>query len=147
MGYDETLRDFRDFLKRPQELDEVRWLGLDYVEGEVKRPWESYDKAVLIKSFKNLEKIYLVLGVAGSGMSEDEQQGREANMERRERETVFVAPARSVEYISRAWTEFREAFGREDALMRDMAFQDNRKLEPFVLPPVEVVSKLSRGRR
>jgi hypothetical protein len=61
MGYDETLRDFRNYLAKPEECDEVRRVALEIVDERIKRPWESYDKCTLIKSLPNLETVYLVL--------------------------------------------------------------------------------------
>lgn len=137
MGYDETLRDFRSFLREPQDLDAVRWLGLDYVEGEMKRPWESYDKAVLIKSFPRLEKIYLVLGL--------KRRLREREAGAKISPAVFVPPIEDAREIFRVWTAFRESFTREESLFMEMEFEQGRDSKPYVLPPVEIVSRRLEG--
>lgn len=138
MGYDETLRDFKEFMREPRDLDAVRRLGLDFVEGDVKRPWEAYDKAVLIKSFPHLEKIYLVLGLKRRLRERD---GGAHNV----MPTVFVPPKEDAREIFRVWTEFRDSFAREERLLSDMDFEHGRACVPYVLPPVEVVARRLEG--
>jgi hypothetical protein len=150
MGYDETLRDFKEFLSTPGELDMVRWLGLDFVEGEMKRPWEAYDKAVLIKSFPNLEKIYVVLGLkrrlrARPRGFEDVVAVSEKGLTLRERETVFVKPKEPAQEIIRVRTEFQNTFAREDSLSRENSFGQMADCLPYALPAVEVVARRVEG--
>lgn len=64
MGYDETLRDLRDFLCEDEKgvLDQVQSIAIDHVDAVVKRPWESYNKASMLRGFPALKEVLLVLG-------------------------------------------------------------------------------------
>ena len=59
MGYSETARDFGQYVLNTTEL--VRNLAIDHVRPEIRRPWETYSKFCLIRSFPNLERAFLIL--------------------------------------------------------------------------------------
>ncbi|KAA8570673.1 hypothetical protein EYC84_000071 [Monilinia fructicola] len=52
---------FRTFLNKPELLDDVKAIAIDHVDVEVKRPWESYNKATLIRSFPKLDLVKLII--------------------------------------------------------------------------------------
>jgi len=150
MGYDETLRDFRSFLTLPEELDAVKWLGLDHVDVEVKRPWESYDKAVLIRSFSHLAEIFLIMH------SDDSREGHwPASTDliddvawsakpRREMTTTgeFFVPCRDrPEELFRIWADFRRNFMSEQRMLEDVERDLGKEVRRVELPTVRIVEK------
>jgi len=139
MGYDETLRDFRTFLREPRDLDVVQRVALDSVESGAKRPWESYDKAVLIKSFSRLAALYLVL--RGERVAWLSNVPRPFVLEReRERRLEFVEYADGAE-AERVRGDFQMAFEREEEVLMQINAQFGKGYEMHKLPPVVVVAK------
>lgn len=130
MGYDETLRDFKTFLRQPSEIDDVKWLALDYVDSKEKRPWEAYDKAVLISSFTALENVLLVLTKQGDNLE-------------RGKDVVFGEPRVEPEEVTRIWLEFKSAWNAEESARMDVdeAF-GGREKQRWVLPFLKVVGKM-----
>lgn len=136
MGYDDTLRDFRTFLANPSELDGVKRLALDSVDIGVKRPWESYDKAVLIKSVPNVDSLFLVVRLewltnsatlrppAGSG-----------------RRAISFTPCVDVKAAKRAAEDFGEGFAREEQVLEQYAAMEGQAYAVWKLPPIVVVEK------
>jgi 2EXR family len=132
MGYDETLRDFRSYLRWPEECDIVRWLGLDFVESDIKRPWETYDKAILIKSFPKLEMLFVVF----ESRKEKELQARQC-----EREIMFVKPKVGKKEIWRVLTQFRTDLNRELTVMDQLSRDWGNEVKSWTLPNVKVVAR------
>jgi hypothetical protein len=58
MGYSETARDFGRYVLSTTEL--VKNLAIDHVRPEIRRPWETYSKFCLIRSFPKLERAFLI---------------------------------------------------------------------------------------
>ena len=132
MGYDETLRDFKSLVLDPTHLlDQVRRIAIDHVDVEVKRPWESYNKASLIRRFKNLDEVVLVLCQKGGGREEGWRK-----------ETVFVDPREAVEEVLRFWFEFRQTFLLEERRLEEVCMEVGREYERFSLPTVKIRDKL-----
>lgn len=59
MGYSETARDFGQYVLNTTDL--IRNLAIDHVRPEIRRPWETYSKFCLIRSFPKLERAFLIL--------------------------------------------------------------------------------------
>lgn len=107
MGYDETLRNFKTYLARPAELDDLRALALDHVNAEAKRPWEAYNKTVCIRDFVRLETVTLVLSSElASPWREDAQEIMACDFE-------FVDPMESSKSILSILLDFKETFAQE----------------------------------
>ncbi|KAI9649775.1 hypothetical protein NHQ30_002356 [Ciborinia camelliae] len=132
MGYDETLRDFRTFLHTPELLDDVRAIGIDHVDVEIKRPWESYNKAALIRSFPKLELVKLIVKEGARGYG-----GLDENFE-------FVDPRMEPEDILRIWVDFKQSFVREERTLKDIAMGSEREYLGWALPTVRVQTKVQR---
>lgn len=131
MGYDETLRDFKSFVCDPSHLlDQVRMIAIDHVDVEVKRPWESYNKASLIRGFKNLEQVVLVLCQKDRGMGAGWK------------ETLFVNPKETVEEVLKFWIDFRQTFLLEERRLEEICREVGRDYEKFSLPIVRVKDKV-----
>ncbi|KAK8042623.1 hypothetical protein PG994_013106 [Apiospora phragmitis] len=58
MGYDDSCRDFAELVT---DIPEVQNLALDHVNPAIRRPWETYNKYVLMQSFTHVTEVYLVL--------------------------------------------------------------------------------------
>jgi hypothetical protein len=129
MGYDDSLRDFRSFLTAPEILDEIRWLAIDSVEIEAKRPWESYNKAALIRGFPQLEKVILVM--------------RNQVRPRVKWNDIFefVEPSADPESILRIWVDFKQSFVREEKILEEVCSSVGKPYVQFSLPTVRVLSK------
>jgi hypothetical protein len=58
MGYDGNARDFAELVTGASE---VMNLALDHVNPTIRRPWETYNKYVLMQGFPKVMEVYLVL--------------------------------------------------------------------------------------
>ncbi|KAK8011287.1 hypothetical protein PG990_010252 [Apiospora arundinis] len=58
MGYDDSCRDFAELVT---DIPQVQNLALDHVNPAIRRPWETYNKYVLMQSFTHVTEVYLVL--------------------------------------------------------------------------------------
>jgi len=132
MGYDETLRDFRDLvLDEKGLLDAVRSVAIDHVNIDVKRPWESYNKASLLRGFKKLEEVVLVLG-------NTEDRGK------RGEEIEFLDAKEDPERLLRIWYFFRLSFGIEEKVLEDVCREMGMEFESYNLPIVRIKEKVLR---
>jgi len=166
MGYDETIRDFKLLLARGQNQeeeeedisreekntgessdiwDEVRSIALDYVDVNIKRPWESYNKACLIRSFPNLDEISLVIRSAES--SATAVQRLEDVMEPQKSEKLyedrieFAQPKDNPEMLLRWWAGFRHSFAMEEKMLENALTVNGKPYKQFRLPVVNLVTK------
>lgn len=144
MGYDDTLRDFKSFLVNPQELDYISELALDYVETEEKRPWETYDKSVLIRSFPNLKIVTLVLGWKPG--HEGHQNGRKEEVgfgnARDDLVTAGVSLEMAERNIQRFENEFKGAWKAEEQMARQVAEMQGEMWTPWIIPEIKIVGKM-----
>ncbi|KIH88867.1 hypothetical protein SPBR_07630 [Sporothrix brasiliensis 5110] len=60
MGYDDTARDFTLHVRDTAE--HVRALAIDHVRTDTIRPWEPYNKLMLLLSFPHVQEAMLVVG-------------------------------------------------------------------------------------
>jgi hypothetical protein len=127
MGYDDTLRDFtRLVVDNEGALNEVRKVAIEHVDLNVKRPWESYNKSSLIRSFRKLEEVFLVLlDNEGEHIGYDE-------------EVEFLTPKVHPEKLLRMWVDFRQAFVMEEKILEDVCAESGREYKPFTLPAVRL---------
>lgn len=133
MGYDETLRDFRTFLNKPELLDDVKAIAIDHVDVEVKRPWESYNKATLIRSFPKLDLVKLIIReekMECGGLNEDFE---------------FVEPKMEPEHILRTWVDFKQSFMREERTLKEIAEGSEKEYMGWALPTVRVQTKVKKS--
>jgi hypothetical protein len=131
MGYDETLRDFRTLIRDNEGLmDNVRSVAIDHVDVEVKRPWESYNKATLVRGFKKLENVILVLC---------QNDGREKAWGK---SVSFVHPSERFQEVLRFWVDFRRGVLLEERALEDVCRQVGNEYEKFVLPNVSIRDKV-----
>lgn len=125
MGYDETLRDFRDCLKEGEMevLDEVRSVAIDHVDAAVKRPWEAYNKASLLRGFPALREVVLVLREKGTkpclGNGHELEESRE-----------------QPEDLLRIWVQFRQSIVMEEKVLEDVCKAMGTEYTKWTLPTV-----------
>jgi len=134
MGYDDALRDFRSFIPAEENLwlDQLRKIAVDYIDVEVKRPWEAYNRAVLMRSFPHLEEVVMVLrGETDSAL------GLGPNEE-------FVEPRISPEELLLKWIEFRRSFVQEEKVLEHVASITGQEYVMWKLPTVKMREKEKR---
>jgi len=130
MGYDETLRDFRDFVREEERgtLSEVRSIAIDHVKTVDKRPWEAYNKTAFLRDFPMLEELLLVLRDTDAvlGMKDGEE---------------FQEPRQSPEELFRIWIEFRQSFIMEERAIEDVCSAMGKEYIKWALPTIKIKSK------
>lgn len=132
MGYDESLRDFRDLVHDPNQLlNQVRCIAVDHVDVLIKRPWEAYNKASLIRSFTHLEQITLVLNDAVGQEVDTISPAPSAQV-------VFQEPQGDPEEILRIWYCFKQGFAMEEKQLEDVCRDMEKEYTPFILPTVRI---------
>jgi 2EXR family len=134
MGYDSTLRDFRSIVSGSSYLlDQVRSVAVDHVRGDIKRPWEAYNKASFIRSFPNLEEIIIILG-------DEESDDIGVN-----EEVEFVEPKGDPERLLMVWYYFRQSFLQEERLLEEVCRESGAEYKSFDLPVVRIRRKVRKG--
>lgn len=153
MGYDETIRDFRRLVSNhistcnaraeksseSQIWDQVRSIALDYVDVNIKRPWESYNKARLIRSFPKLEVISLVVTPIGGDITAIADLAISSHAATNE--MSFAPPAISPEVLLRWWAGFRHSFAMEEKMLESAYASTGKSFASFNLPVVNLVQK------
>lgn len=138
MGYDDTLRDFATYMTNPHDLACVTRVALDSVEAGLKKPWEAYDKAVLIKSFPNLTTLFLVLKRKEIWLSNLPRDFLGEKM--KAREIKFVDFEDQAE-AAKVGGDFEFQFNHEERMLKDIWASEGMKYCPHKLPEVRVVEK------
>jgi len=133
MGYDDTLRDFRDLIvDKAHLLDKVRHVAIDHVNIEIKRPWESYNKATFLRRFKNLEEVTLVL---------ENKSLPTSNAASKPIEIALQEPQGDPERQLNVWYYFLQTFLIEERLLEDACKDSGREYKAYSLPTVRIKSK------
>ncbi len=131
MGYDHMLRDLPSLIiDTPNILDKVRYIAVDHVDPDIKRPWESYNKASFIRSFPNLEEVVLVLDTKANISSEEEVE--------------MVEPKVNPERLLKIWYYFRQSFLGEERILEDVCRSNFQEYQVFCLPTVRIREKVGR---
>jgi len=129
MGYDDTLRDFRQLLSNDSVLDEVETVAIDHVDVEVKRPWEAYNKVALLRSLPKLNQVVLLIGCGNSeGFGEREH---------------FVEPKQDPEHSLRIWAAFRQSIAMEEKSLEDICRSMETEYVRWQSPPIRIMEKRS----
>lgn len=118
-------------------LDRVQSIALDVVALEVKRPWEGYNKASLLRSFEKLQEVILVLGSNNSGNGEQEQESTSREV------ITFKAPKDDPERLLKIWYYFRHSFIAEERILEEVCQASGKPYTPFTLPVVKIRCKTS----
>jgi len=133
MGYDETLRDFRDYLKDDQKgvLDEMQRIAIDHVDAAVKRPWESYNKAAFMRDLPKLQEVLLILPDV------EERAGLRDVDE-------FVQPVIEPEELLKISVDFHQSIAIEEKLLEDISRIEEKPYTKWSLPNVRVMARPKR---
>ena len=116
-------------------LDEVRTVAVDHVRGDIKRPWEAYNKASFLRSFPKLDEIIIVLG-------DEKGEGEEIGVNE---EVEFVEPKGDPERLLKMWYHFRQSFLQEERLLEEVCRESGREYEKFNLPVVNIKRKIRKA--
>lgn len=128
MGYDDTLRDFKKLVRAPENsLNDIEHIAIDHVCMDIKRPWESYNKFILLSGFRNLKDVTLVLA--------DENVQGGANVR-------LVEPRIDPERQLRIWYHFRQAMAGEEKVWEESCRANGRAYEGFKLPTLRIKAKV-----
>ncbi|KAK4035422.1 hypothetical protein C8A01DRAFT_48365 [Parachaetomium inaequale] len=116
LGYAAWAREFATARMPRFARSVVRRLAVDYVPGEVRRPWEVFGKVCLIRGCPLLEEAYLVVNTglgagSGAGAGAGGGGGRDGDGDASEgREVEFVDPGAGDEVIVGIMERVRESF-------------------------------------
>ncbi|GAW12114.1 hypothetical protein ANO14919_014720 [Xylariales sp. No.14919] len=127
MGYDDSSRSFADSIG---DADYIVHLAIDYVPPSIKRPWETYNKYVLIQSFPFLKEVFLVTESTAS--SDDCCHIGELDL---------ADPSRNTLSLNRLLEDVKTSFYYEVGGQFGMLDRD-ASMEPLHLPPLIVKSKI-----
>ncbi|KAI1306881.1 hypothetical protein F5Y03DRAFT_131015 [Xylaria venustula] len=125
MGYDDASRSFADFIR---DTGCILHLAIDYVPPSIKRPWETYNKYVLIQSFPFVEEVFLVTGIVTHS---DDRHAGELDLE---------DPTRDMSSLNRLLEDVKTSFYYEVRGQFGLSARDST-LEPLHLPPMVLKSK------
>lgn len=94
MGYDDTARDFTVHVR--DTADHVRALAIDHVRSDTIRPWEPYNKLMLLLSFPHVRETMLIVGgAAGPTAGADSGHDRRPVRQRSQESIEGVSPSPS----------------------------------------------------
>ncbi|KAJ8126344.1 hypothetical protein O1611_g7292 [Lasiodiplodia mahajangana] len=126
MGYDDSSRSFADLIR---DAPYIAHLAIDYVPPSIKRPWETYNKYVLIQSFPKVHEVFLV-----TDTTTQPADGRHAG------ELGLADPAPDTSSLKRLLEDVKEAFYYEVRGQGGMSERETNT-EPLYLPPLILKSK------
>lgn len=136
MGYSETARDFGSYVLDTTNL--IKNLAIDHVRPEIRRPWETYSKFCLIRSFPKLERAFLILdntttatstsmtaATLTMGETVPEQMEVDEEEEEEEDQIEFIDPTESKEEIMRLMENVSASFSHEVGVGVTTRFEEN----------------------
>ncbi|KAI1369666.1 hypothetical protein F5Y08DRAFT_100163 [Xylaria arbuscula] len=126
MGYDDSARSFVSLIR---DMDCIVHLAIDYVPPSIKRPWETYNKYILIQSCPFVQEVFLVTGIMPP--SEDHHVG----------ELDLADPTRDPSSSKQLLEDVKASFYYETLDQFDLSDRD-AKIEPLHLPPLILKSKI-----
>ncbi|KAI1133743.1 hypothetical protein F5Y10DRAFT_4231 [Nemania abortiva] len=126
MGYDDSSRSLADLIR---DVHDIVHLAIDYIPPSIKRPWETYNKYVLIQSFPKVHEVFLVTDTTAK-----------PDDDRRTGELALADPSRDGPSLNRLLEDVKEAFYYE---VRGQGGMSEREIntEPLYLPPLILKSK------
>lgn len=112
-------------------LNEIRHVAIEYVDPGIKRPWEPYNKASLLRRFPKLQEITLALC---------NSKGQETV--ELDEEVEFVPPKEDPDELLRIWVRFRQSFVMEEKMLENVSRELGKEYKRFTLPRVQIKSKV-----
>ncbi|KAI0877260.1 hypothetical protein GGS24DRAFT_447843 [Hypoxylon argillaceum] len=126
MGYDDSSRSFADLIR---DANYIVHLAIDYVPPSIKRPWETYNKYILIQSFPKIHEVFLI-----TDTPPESDDGCCIG------ELGFADPTRDPLSLNRLLEDVKEAFYYEVRGQGGMSERETTT-EPLHLPPLVPKSK------
>ncbi|KAI0020581.1 hypothetical protein F4780DRAFT_366516 [Xylariomycetidae sp. FL0641] len=127
MGYDNDSRSFPELVLDTADIVNV---AIDHVRPAIRRPWETYNKYVLMQSFPKAKEIFLVLN---TGLPADEDCHGDLDL---------VEPASDVMDLVRLLAEVKASFTYEVGGDQKPNERDEESLDKLHLPPLVLKSKV-----
>lgn len=155
MGYDEDFRIFKSLIVEEMEeeaiqdanerkvrmnsLERLRSVAIDYVDAQIKRPWEAYNKASFLRGFSQLDEIILVLTDKDESSPDDTQSllSLPSNLHPKSI-TRWRNPHLPPETILNMWWDFRQSFVTEENVLKEVCEELGKDYETFSLPTVRI---------
>ncbi|KAI4863916.1 hypothetical protein F4820DRAFT_356245 [Hypoxylon rubiginosum] len=142
MGYDDACRLFTELV---QGTDDTVNLAIDYVRPSIRRPWETYNKYVLMQSFPKVKEVDLVLSTGESAEGEDDHEHEHQHEHEHEHEHEdigLVDPTGDLMALCRLLSDVKESFFHEAG--SDYMISDTKEefYEQPILPPLVLKSKV-----
>ncbi|KAI8624510.1 hypothetical protein F5Y19DRAFT_312202 [Xylariaceae sp. FL1651] len=128
MGYDDSSRSFTHFV---EDTDDVLNLAIDHVQPSIRRPWETYNKYVLMQSFPKVQEVYLVTNTTFP-----------ADNSCHAGEFDLMDPAGDVLGLCRLLEDVKASFSYEVGGQFGMVDKSTSSTEPPSLPPLVLKSKV-----
>ncbi|KAI0206357.1 hypothetical protein F4808DRAFT_455119 [Astrocystis sublimbata] len=126
MGYDDSSRSFAESI---EDAHYIVHLAIDYVPPSIKRPWETYNKYVLMQSLPEIDEVFLVTDA--SAQSDDHPHSGELGL---------TDPTRDALILNQLLEDVKASFYYEVRGQFAM-FEREETLEPLHLPPLVLKSK------
>ncbi|KAI0828077.1 hypothetical protein F5Y06DRAFT_226158 [Hypoxylon sp. FL0890] len=131
MGYDDALRSFTELVL--DTYDTVN-LAIDYVNPTIRRPWETYNKYILMQSFPKVKEVDLVVDA--------DTEAEESTHEDRE-EIGLVDPRGDMAALCRILSAVKESFLYEIGSNYTVGDTKEEVFGQPVLPPLVLKSKVT----
>lgn len=114
MGYGDTARDFGQYVL--DTVEHVHALAIDHVNPVIRRPWETYNKFCLMRTFPHLQEAFLILDSASSRSSSPQHAASSDGPVDNGGQIEFVDPRGDPREIMRIMERVRESFDHEVGL-------------------------------
>lgn len=108
MGYGDTARDFGQYVL--DTVEHVQALAIDHVNPVIRRPWETYNKFCLMRTFPHLQEAFLILASFSRPSSSSSQLSEDAADNG---QIEFVDPRGDPEAIMTIMENVKESFSYE----------------------------------
>lgn len=155
MGYDEDFRIIKTLIveekevkancRRGQEkihtnrLEQLRSVAIDYVDAQIKRPWEAYNKASFLRGFLRLEEIILVLRDQNQPFIEEMESIPSLSSPLQSQAIIrWCDPRLPPETLLNMWWDFRQSFVTEENVLKEVCEELGKDYESFCLPAVRI---------
>ncbi|KAI0899982.1 hypothetical protein F4806DRAFT_273223 [Annulohypoxylon nitens] len=134
MGYDDAIRSFTELVL---DTDDTINLAIDYVNPDIRRPWETYNKYALMHSFPKVKEVYLVLDA-------DAPAEEHIYADHDDHDDIgLVDPTGDIMVLCRLLSEVKESFFYEVGSTYTVSDTKEEFYEQPVLPPLVLKSKVT----
>ncbi|KAI6087990.1 hypothetical protein F4821DRAFT_258445 [Hypoxylon rubiginosum] len=138
MGYDDACRLFTELV---QGTADTINLAIDYVRPSIRRPWETYNKYVLMQSFPKVKEVDLVLENGESAEGHEVQEHEHEHVHEHE-DIGLVDPTGDLMALCRLLADVKESFFYEAGTDYTIGDAKEEFYEQPVLPPLVLKSKV-----